>query len=218
MLVTQTVSINSGFTVSNSDLLQGHLASAAYSGSFVHESNIGVAAFNNGIYGSQGNQGGMNPGQLEAATADGGSTATFILDAGTGFGYDLTSITVFAGWDRYRGGQQYALYYDTVASPGSYNLLASVFNNTVGANSSENVNTRSLISDSSGVLATHVRSLRFNFGGDLTAGFAGYREIDVNGLVSVPEPSAASLTLLSAAALLRRSRPNQRRNACAPRA
>jgi hypothetical protein len=70
----------------------------------------------------------------------------------------------------------------------------------------ENVNTRSVITGSSGILATNVRSLRFQFGGDLVAGFAGYREIDVIGIASVPEPSAALLTLLSTAALLRRRR------------
>ena len=206
VVVNHTTTINAGFTVSNSDLLQTHLASASFIGSFVHEGNIGVAAFNNGIYGSQGNQGGMNPGQFEAATADAANTATFILDAGSGFGYDLSSLDVFAGWDQYRGGQQYGLYYDTVAAPGSYVFLTSVFNNAVGANSSQNVNTRAQITDSSGTLAANVRSLRFVFGGGLTFGFAGYREIDAFGTASIPEPTTGVLTLLPAAALLRRRR------------
>lgn len=177
-VVSYTVQRNFGFTVSGGDLLQTHLAGTSFTGNFVREGAIGTSAFNNGIYGGQGNQGSGG----QSATADQTNTATFILDAGTGFGYDITAVDVYAGWDSYRGGQQYSLYYDTVSSPGTFLFLASAFND---AKEGGNVNTRSNIVDSSGLLAYQVRSLRFDFGGGLTFGYAGYREIDVQGLVRI---------------------------------
>lgn len=206
-IVTTTTQYNTGFAVSSTDLLQTNLASASFSGSFVHESGLGTPAFNNGVYGLQGNQSGWTPGGSQAATADGNNVATFNL-AGA---FDLTAIDTYAGWDAYRGGQHYSVWYATAAQPLTYVQLASVFTNPVGGG---NVNTHAAIRDNAnGFLARDVVSLRFNFGGALAAGYSGYREIDVQGTAvqveEVPEPASIALIglgLAGIASLRRRAR------------
>ncbi len=183
VIVTNTTQYNSGFTVSNTDLLQTHLQSASYSGSFTAENAKGTSAFNNGVFGGQGNQ--ANGG--EAATGANNS-ATFTFDRA----YNLTSIDSYAGWDAYRGGQSYDLFYATSAAPANWILLTSVFNDATGAGIG-NTNTRENIVASSGFLATNVASLRFDFKNNLNQGYAGYREIDVQGSAVVPEPGSIAL-------------------------
>ncbi|MCC6232401.1 MAG: hypothetical protein IT580_07135 [Verrucomicrobiales bacterium] len=116
-----------------------------------------------------------------------------LSDAG---GYNISSVTTCAGWDTYRGGQRYMLQYHTVSSPGVYASLGTVDFDEVY--SGFNVNTRVIVADDAGPLATGVRSVRFNIVG-VTADLAAYREIDVVGThTSVPEPvhvGAAALGL-----------------------
>jgi len=181
-IVTNTTQFNQGFTVSNTDLLQTNLASSSFTGTFSREGEIGTAAFTNGMFGGQGNQG--NGGN--AATADYGNIATFTFNSA----FNITSIDTYSGWDNYRGGQDYSVYYATAAAPANFIFLASEFNNATG--SGYNVNTHANIVDSDGFLASNVISLRFNFGGDLVYGYAGYREIDVQG-TAVPEPTSIAL-------------------------
>lgn len=189
-IVTNTTQWNAGFTVSSTDLLQTKLASKTATGTFSREGEIGLNALNNGIYGGQGNQG--NGGQ--AATADNTNSVVFNFNAGNGTGYNISAIDSYAGWDGYRGGQSYSVYYATALAPSNFVLLASVFNDAFGGN---NTNTRAHIVGSTGFLATGVTSLRFDFNGNLNAGYAGYREIDVQGVAAaaanVPEPGSLAL-------------------------
>lgn len=189
VVVTNTTQVNSGYAVSNTDLLQTHLRSSSFSGNYTVEGSNGAAAFTNGIFGNLG-----NPGTGESATGVGGNVATFNLDGA----YNLTSIDSYAGWDNYRGGQSYDVYYATLANPSTYLLLASVYNNAV---SGGNTNTRANIIDNSGFLATNVTSLRFNFSDNLAQGYNGYREIDVQGSRAVPEPGSIALLGLGLAGL-----------------
>jgi hypothetical protein len=192
VIVTNSTQFNTGYTVSNTDLLQTDLASTASVGSFSREGEAGLSALTNGSYGTQGNQGSGNGG---AATADGSNTVTYTLNSGTfGTGYTIQSVATYAGWDNFRGGQSYTLSYSTIFAPGVFIGLATEFNNAGGGG---NTNTSATITDTTGTLAQNVASLRFTFGGTLSAGYAGYREIDVfglaSGLASAPEPSALLL-------------------------
>ena len=188
-IVTNTTQLST-FTVSNTDLLQTRLASVTGTGDFSREGAIGLSAFNNGTYGNLGNQG--NGGQ--AATADGSNSVMFRFNAGNGTGYNISSIDSYAGWDNYRGGQSYNVFYSTASAPSNYVLLASVFNDAVTGG---NTNTRANIVGSNGFLALGVTSLRFDFNGNLSNGYAGYREIDVQGVAAaraaVPEPGSLAL-------------------------
>lgn len=192
VIVSNTTQYNSGFSVSTTDLLQTHLQSSSFSGnSFTAEGAKGTNAFNNGLFGGQGNQG--NGG--EAATGALNS-ATFTFDRA----YNLTSIDSYAGWDAYRGGQSYDLFYATSIAPSTWILLATVFNDATGVGIG-NTNTRENIVASSGFLASNVASLRFDFKNNLSQGYAGYREIDVQGSAVVPEPGNIALFGLGLAGL-----------------
>jgi hypothetical protein len=195
-IVTKTDQYNAGFTVSSTDLLQTQLASSSFVGSFTQEGALGTAAFTNGVYGEQGNQSNQHPYGSQAATADGNNSATFTLKRG----FDLTSIDTYAGWDNFRGGQSYTVYYATAANPANYIQLASVYDNFTGGGNS---NTHISLTGSGGILAANVISLKFQFNGNLTDGYAGYREIDVQGRV-VPEPGSLALLGLGLAGLAAR--------------
>lgn len=185
--ITPVQQANLGFEVSATDLLQTDLASSSFSGNFARTGTAGAVAFNNGVYGGQGFQGGGG----EAATADGSNVAVFTLATSHGRGTDIGEIQSYAGWDGNRGGQAYTVAYDTVANPGSFITLATVFFNATTAGG--NTNTRVTLSSPTGLLAADVLSLRFAFADGLDYGFAGYREIDVFGVSAVPEPGAWAL-------------------------
>ena len=192
VLVQNTTQFNSGFAVSATDLLQTHLASTTLSNAVSREGEQGLLALTDGAFGGQGNQGGGGG----AATMDASNVLTYQLDLGNGAGWDIQSISSYAGWDAYRGGQSYTVAYATVFAPTVYIDLATEFNDATGSGVG-NVDTRAVISSSTGVLAQNVASLRFTFGSNLQAGYAGDREIDVLGGASVPEPSTLLLGLLA---------------------
>lgn len=150
-------------------------------------------------------------------TQNGGTTAiaTFNLDTTSpGFtsGYNITSINSFMGLDGFslpqsQANQTYTVSVSLVGSA-AYTDIATVgyspFANVNGTNYESYVS----ITDSTGVLATGVDSIRFTFlkaPGALTNTGTVIRELDVLG-TAVPEPSAALLGGLGVLALLRRRR------------
>lgn len=175
------------FSVSTSDLLQTNLASTTSTGNFIREGELGLTALTDGGFGALGSIATGNT-SLEAATADASNSVTYTL----GGAFNLTSIATYAGWDQYRGGQSYTVSYANAAAPTTFIALGSVFNDSTAF---ANTNTRAVITATSLFLATNVVAIKFDFNGDLTFGYAGYREIDVAGS-AVPEPASWAMLIV----------------------
>lgn len=182
VVVTNTTQQNAVFSVSSSDLLQTSLAGVASSGSFIREGEQGLVALNDGGFGALGSVITSGPG-LAAATADGSNSITYALNGV----YNLTSISSYAGWDQYRGGQSYTVSLAYAGAPSTFVTLATVYNNAIGSGSTDALNTLATINRSAGFLAGGVVAIRFDFASDLQFGYAGYRELDVAGS-AIPEP------------------------------
>lgn len=199
----KSIQINETYTPSSTDLLQSGGIVTTSSGNFQDELQSGIGSLTDGGYGAAGNPGAGGA----TATGNAGELITFTLDTvSSPFGYSLSGIDVFAGWDGFRGGQNFTLSYSTVSDPGTFISLGSVdwdanANNAPGGN----VATRTMVRDADGELATNVGAVRINFG-DVSFGYAGYREIDVFGTPAVPEPSTVAVLALSGLALMGRRR------------
>ena len=118
-----------------------------------------------------------------------GSTLIYNL-TGSANGYDLTNIVVYGGWgDNGRDQQAYTVYYSTVTAPATFVSLAVVNFNPSIAGSLQSA-TRVSITYSSGILASNVAALKFDFTSPGSEnGYCGYA-----GITAFGTPSA-SLTL-----------------------
>ena len=142
------------------------------------------------------------------------ATATYDLNVGVNtFGYDITSINSFMGWQgassMAQGNQTYTIAYSVVGSA-LYSALATVAYSPFTGNGS-NYDSMVTVTDSGGVLASGVDSVRFTFadpglGGGVSNPGTVVREIDVVGVASVPEPSVVAFGLGGLLLLSRRRR------------
>jgi hypothetical protein len=199
--VLSSIQLGQTFTPSSSDLLQTGSIVTTSSGNFNDETSLGLSALTNGAFGPGG--GGAN-GQGSSASGNAGESVTYSLDltASPG-GYSISGIDVYAGWDGFRAGQNYTASYSLVSDPGTFITLSLVdldanANNAPGGD----ISTRSMLRDADGELATGVAAVRISFG-DVTFGYAGYREIDVFG-TAVPEPATLGLAFAGLGLALRR--------------
>jgi len=110
-------------------------------------------------------------------------------------GYDLTKITVYGGWaDNGRDQQAYAVYYSTVSAPTNFISLAVVNFEPSVANNLQSA-TRVTITYSTGVLASNVAAVKFDFTSPASEnGYCGYAGITVFGRASVIPPATLSAT------------------------
>jgi len=127
-----------------------------------------------------------------------GHFVEFDLDTSVNtLGYDISLIQVIQKGDSFRGGINVAISVRTVG--GSYTSLI----NPADAGTANNVNMYSITNDSDPLVASGIDGIRFDFSNTATGSISGwtvYRELDVVGTATVPEPS--SLALLGFGGLL----------------
>lgn len=176
------------FAVSNTDLLQSNLGSAAITAgsgfSFFGSNSLSTLTDGNfGVTGTSNSS--VTSVSFQPATA-----VTFNLDlTASPAGYDLSQIRTYTGWDTGRDGQAYSLAYSTASAPATFLALA-----TVGpfdpASVTGNGNLQVTISDLfAGTLVGNVAALRFIFT-SFENNASAWREIDVFGTpTAIPEPS-----------------------------
>ena len=126
-----------------------------------------------------------------------GSSVIYTL-TNSASGYDLTNITVYGGWaDNGRDQQAYTVYYSTVAAPTNFIALAIVNVNPSIASGIQSA-TRVTITYSSGVLASNVAAVKFDFASPASEnGYCGYVGITVFGTASVILPATLSATAVA---------------------
>jgi hypothetical protein len=218
-----------GPPISTTDLLQTSLSSASRTGApgsddlyFYREDSgytVDLSRLYDGVFGLSGTESAYTvmPNQ---------TTLTFNLNTTSNpGGYTLTSIVTYAGWDDGRDGQRYTVEYSTILDPDTFIPLVTIdrFDNTDfpltktywDYNLRENIEVPNrdysatavqLTSSGSDPLAENVAVIRFVFNGVENGGTA-YREFDVMGYTTVPEPSASvAAAALGMAALFTRRR------------
>lgn len=172
--------------------------------------HVGYAPYNNGAETSRIEA--LNDGLIGADSVlsdgafdlDGTWTSIFTLDTSVNTeGYDVTAIRTISGWLGPRTDQKYELFYSTVEAPLVFISLG-IFSYLPGADGSAIIE----LTDLSGVIATGVKSLRFDFMTPSSSDETVYREIDIVGHpTGVPEPTSLALFglgMLSSLVLRRR--------------
>ncbi len=138
-----------------------------------------------------------------------GSFVTYALTGSTN-GYNLTNITVYGGWkDNGRDQQAYTIYYSTVLNPATFINLTGV--SYIPSVSVANVAdaSRVAITSSTGVLATNVADVMFDFttpGGSTAQpnGYEGYAQVAIFGTASISPavPAVLIAALLTPGSLI----------------
>jgi hypothetical protein len=213
--ITVTGAGNStGFAVSSTDLLQTQLSSTT--------NNLTINSGENGHTGSGygndvGTVGNLTDGLFQMFNDDNitsngarksyaisGGNITYNLDTTTNTqGYDISLIGIYTGWQNGgRDGINVQVFYSTVASPMTFVSLTTATQNGIGQYQS-GIITETVFPN---LLATGVKSIRFDFSSTQENGASGYKELDVVGTATIPEPSVTLLGGLGMLALLRRRR------------
>jgi hypothetical protein len=134
---------------------------------------------------------------------------TYNFDLSTNMlGYEITLIQAYSAWND-RASQSYSIFYAQVGAPTTFFQLGSAIQVLDGSQTS--IITRSEDSVSGVPILSNVSSIRFVqnavLPGDPLAGVnTVYRELDVVGFASVPEPTTSVLGLCGALVLFRRRR------------
>jgi hypothetical protein len=197
---------------SSSDLLQG------LTGTYVGWQLTGTfnpANLNDGSYGTTSI--GDTPNSV-AFAADTGTSATYMLGSGnSGLGYTVSSVVSLASWRDSSLLQQHYEIWTRLNGASDFQLLYTVANNLdpIG-NLDFGGSSKVTVTDSaSGPVATGIDAIRFvildipsTFEPSPGGGSTTFREIDVFGASTVPEPSSAALLFgaaLTAFSLRRRT-------------
>ncbi|RYD67244.1 MAG: DUF642 domain-containing protein, partial [Verrucomicrobiaceae bacterium] len=118
-----------------------------------------------------------------------GSSVVYTLPANAN-GHTLTKIMVHGGWvDAGRDQQAYTVSYSKVATPNTFVTLRSVNNNPSNPSGVQST-TRATLTASSGVLATNVAAVKFDFTTPTSEnGWAGYAQLAVYGAPTMAAPT-----------------------------
>jgi hypothetical protein len=205
VVATAVVGASGTFAVSSSDLAdasQTGTSASLSTGTAVFGSAVGKV-IDGGVY----NFSGVNN-TAETLTPDVGSTLTLNL-ATSLYGWNLSSIVVLTGvgpidqWERSDHSYTIALSTDGT----NFGTPFINVNNTTTASQAFGGEVQMTIADNtSAPLGTGIKAVRFVFANAIGPDQNMYREIDVLGAATVPEPSAALLGGLGMLALLRRRR------------
>lgn len=126
-------------------------------------------------------------------------TIEFTLAANGGLGYDLTSVNVFSSWILGRSGQDYKLQFSTDGT--NFTDILDV------AQAASSAFLSTSVADGGAVIGTGVQAVRIIANNTATSGTGTvFREIDIIGVASVPEPSSTALLGLGGLALILRRR------------
>ncbi len=199
------------YTVSDSDLING-LTPSSFSGDFAAvEFSGGLSVLNDGVYGTITEPGGA-PDRTHGAFGLGGGgagTGNFVIYnlGASPTGYNLSSVFVYAGWnDNGRDQQLYTFSYSVVGDASFTTLTTVNYNPAVGPDV-QTANRSILLESDTTYLAMGVDAVRFDFPAGVENGYTGYAELDVQGVATIPEPSALAFSGLGLLALARRRRP-----------
>ncbi len=185
------------------DLLSGLIET----GSVFHDqenlnTDTTASSLTNGIFGPPGltPAPGPNP---EVAIIGNGQTLTYTLGNGpNGLGYTVSEFRSYSGWqDTGRSRQDFILTFSTVAAPTTFVPLVT-FDGT--ANTLDEL---TVVKDSLGATIPSVYAIQFLTTNDnVENGYVGYREFDLIGTATVPEPASLGLLGVGAVSILFRRR------------
>lgn len=204
-VITTVATSNSGFGVSNTDLLNGR--SGVVVGNINSEeglqSNTTGTALTDGGFGRVAIDGAANPGMT---IIHNNVSITYML-APSALGYDISKIDTFTGWrDAGRFYQDYRVSFAYSAAPAIFLNAFSIAAHPAAANDAK----VSVFNNTGAALASRVVGVRFDFA-NVQNGFVGYRELDVFGAAVVPEPGSVLLFGLGALALVAARRRSLRK-------
>jgi len=174
-LITATdTNQNTAFTISTTDLLQTSVESIADTLDWKWTSDSASIL----------SDGTMNGFPVHDSRHIEGGTVTYTLVGSSSLGYDINSIESFSAHvDANRMDQLYTVSYSTVAAPEIFIEIASISMNGGGVGIFENHEKWTITQDQTGILATGVKKIRFDFGDGTTQqnDGVGYWELDVFG-------------------------------------
>ena len=189
--------------VSSTDLLHG------ITGTTLGAFKDGDAAnLNNGVHGSTDSDVNVAGALGESVwTADTGTSREFVIGAGANAkGYDISGVQTIAAWSNAGFmNQKYDIYLRSLG--GSYGLYATVDYQPANATDKGGA-TKVNVTDDIGLLGSGIDAIRFDFLDTVSNNVGGgvYRELDVFGIATVPEPSSTALLGLGGLALILRRR------------
>ncbi len=129
-------------------------------------------------------------------------STTFNLDTSSNtLGYDITEINTLAAWTNANVFQEYELFVSVVGDA-SFTSLGTVDMTFIALHAGQNHSTQAKWTDDTGTIASGVDAVRFVFANDSAPIAAIYREIDVIGVATVPEPSSLALLALASVSML----------------